>query len=422
MPAASSSPDPGARKIGEREFVVMMAAIMALQAACIDGMLPALGQIASELGSTDPNHRQLVIGVYLLGAGIGCLFPGALADRFGRRPVLFAALGAYIVFTVACALVTDFTAMIVLRFLQALTSAGLSILPSAIVRDRFSGDRMARAISTIIVVFMVVPMLAPSFGQAVLLVASWRWIFGALAVLAALTGLWVWLRLPETLNPDYRQSLQPRAIVANMAQVAGNRDAFGYVAGGALMTGAMFAYLNSSQQLIAEHFGAAAEFPLIFALIAATMALSNLTNSRIVEHFGARRVSHAGLLAFIAVSCVQVYAAHLPDQSLWLFVPLMAVNVCLVGFTGANFSSIALQPFARTAGAAASFQSFARMASGAALGTLVGQAYDNSARPLAWTLLAGGIAALLAILYTENGHLFRRLIPPGQARPVPGPH
>ncbi len=415
-------PEASERRIGEREFVVLMAAIMALQAACIDGMLPALGQIASDLGSRDPNHRQLVIGVYLLGSGIGCLIPGALADRFGRRPVLFAALAAYVVFSFACALATDFATMVGLRFAQALASAGLSVLPIAIVRDRFAGDRMARATSSIIVVFMVVPMLAPSLGQAVLLVAHWRWIFGGFAVLGTMVAAWAWLRLPETLNPEFRQSIRPRAIAANMAEAAASRAAFGYVVGGALMSGSMFAYLNTSQQLITEHFGAVDAFPVIFGVIAATLAVSNLTNSRIVEHFGARRVSHTALLVFIAASCAQVYVAYLAPPSLWLFVPLMALNVCLMGFTGANFSSIALQPFSSIAGAAASFQGFARMASGAVVGALVGQAYDGSARPLAWTLLACGVVSLGAILYSEDGRLFRRLILPGQVRPVPGAH
>ena len=403
---------PKDRQIGEREFVVLMAMIMALQAAAIDAMLPALGHIANDLGVGDPNRRQLVIGVFLFGAGIGSLFPGSLADRFGRRPVLFAALSAFIVLSLACALVTDFTTLIVLRFVQAVASAGISVLPSAIVRDRFSGDRMARAVSTITVVFMIVPMIAPNFGQAVMLVASWRWIFGALAVLGLVVGLWAWLRLPETLRPEFRQPVNPRALMGNMAEAARNRAAFGYVIGGALVSGAMFSYLNIAQQLIAEHFGAAREFPLLFAAMALAMAAANFSNARIVERFGARRVSHTALLTFIAVSLVQVYAAYLPHQTLWQFLPLMALNICLIGFIGANFSSIALQPFARMAGAAASFQAFLRMAAGAALGSLVGQAYDNSARPLAWALLLCGLFALGGVMFSEKGRLFRRLNPP----------
>ena len=404
---------------GPGEFIALMAMTMALQAMCIDAMLPALGNIASELNVADPNRRQLVVGVFLFAAGFGSLLPGALADRYGRRPVLFVCFGGYIVLSLACALVTDFTALLVLRTVQALFSAGLAVLPSAIIRDRFAGDAMAKMMSTISVVFMIVPMLAPTFGQGVLLVASWRWIFGGMAVMALVVGVWAYLRLPETLHPDYRQPVEPKRIAMNMWEAASNRAAIGYVMGGALLTGGLFGYINSAQQLIGEHFGAGPRFPLMFAIMAGGIAAANLTNSRIVEKFGARRVSHSALLVFIVVGALQVWLSHQPHETLVQFIPLMTLNCAMIGFTGANFSSIALQPFARIAGAASSLQAFLRMACGSALGAFVGQAYDGTARPLSWALLLCGLAALALVLYSENGRLFRRLTPPGVARPVP---
>ncbi len=406
---------------GPREFIGLMAMMMALQALCIDAMLPALGQIAAELQVADPNRRQLVVGVFLFAAGFGSLLPGALADRYGRRPVLFVCFAGYFVLSLACAAVTDFNVLLWLRAFQALFSAGLAVLPSAIIRDRFSGDAMARMMSTISVVFMAVPMLAPSLGQAVLLVAGWRWIFGTMAILVVVVGSWAYLRLPETLHPEYRQAIAPRTIAANMWQAASNRASMGYVLGGALLTGALFGYLNSAQQLIGEHMGAGEWFPLLFAVMAGGIAIANLTNTQIVEKYGARRVSHAALLVFIFIGVLQVWFAHQQRETLWQFIPLMTLNCAMIGFTGANFSSIALQPFARTAGAASSLQAFLRMACGSALGVIVGQAYDNSARPLSWALLGCGLAALVLVLYSEHGRLFRRLTPPGEARPVPDP-
>lgn len=422
VPANPSASTP--RHIGEREFIALMAMMMALQALGIDAMLPALGEIARDLAVADPNQRQLVVGVFLFAAGFGSLLPGSLADRYGRRPVLLTCFAAYILMAIGCALVSSFTMLLVLRALMAIASAGLAVLPSAIIRDRFGGDRMARMMSTIIVVFMFVPMIAPTFGQAVLLVASWRWIFGGMAAMGLVVGAWMYWRLPETLNPEYRQPIALGSIARNMWDTAKDRTAIGYAMGGAMLTAAMFGYINSSQQLIAEHFGAGDKFPLIFALISAGMAVANFSNSRIVERFGARRVSHAALLAFIALSAVQVWQAFQPGETLWQFVPLMAANICLLGFIGANFGSIALQPFARFAGAASSFQSFLRMAVGALLGGLIGQAFDGSPRPLVFAFLATGLIALILVLYSEQGRLFRRLIPPGQARPVaePGVH
>lgn len=414
---ASTAPE----RIGEREFIALMAMMMALQALGIDAMLPALDRIARDLAVADPNQRQLVVGVFLFAAGFGSLVPGVLADRYGRRPVLLICFAAYILFAIACALATSFTMLLVLRAFMALASAGLAVLPSAIIRDRFAGDRMARLMSTIIVVFMFVPMIAPSFGQAVLLVASWRWIFGGIAVMAAMVGAWMFLRLPETLNPDFRQPIAFGNVARNMWASAKDRIAFGYSMGSAMLTAAMFGYINSSQQLIAEHFGAGALFPLIFALLSGGMAVANFSNARIVERFGARRVSHTALLAYILISLIQVWRAFSGGETLWEFVPLMAANICLMGFIGANFGSLALQPFARTAGAASSFQSFLRMAVGALLGGMIGQAFDGTPRPLVTAMFAMGVIALGLVLYSERGRLFRRLTLPGQARPVADP-
>ena len=409
MPAAALTPT---RQIGEREFVVLMASLMALVALSIDSMLPALGEIAADLDAGEPNRRQLVIGVYLFCAALGALLPGALADRFGRRPVLFGALACYTVLALACALVTDFNTLLVVRGLQAFFSAGLSVLPNAIIRDSYEGDRMARMMSTTVLVFMAVPMLAPSYGQAILLFAGWRWIFGCTALLAVAVAVWAWLRLPESLDPGNRQEMRLGAIGTNMRLALSDRGSIGYIIGGGVLWAGMFGFLNSSQQLVAEHFGAAEWFPLLFAVMAGTMAVANLTNARIVERFGARRVSHSALFAFIAVAMLQIWRAFSGTEQLWDFVMLQSAQMCLIAFMGANFTSIAMQPFGRIAGAAASVQMFLRSILSAVLGALIGQAYDGSARPLALALFIGGVLALGLVLFSEKGRLFRRLHPP----------
>lgn len=404
--------------MGERETIAMLAMVMALQALAIDAMLPALGGIASDLGVSDPNRRQLVIGMFMLASGFASIVPGSLADRFGRRAVLLACITIYIVFSLGCALATSFDMLIAMRMLQAAGCGGLVVLPATIIRDRFAGDRMARQMSTIMVVFLVVPMLAPSIGQAVLLVAGWRWIFVFLAAMAAIMATWVAIRLPETLAPEHRQPIRPVTIIGNMASAATRRSSIGYVLGSAVTYGGMLGYINCSQQLVAERFGAGKLFPVLFGLSALTMAMANFSNSRIVERFGARRVSHTALLLFIVVSACQVWFAFKPDQTLWQFMPLMATNMVLIGFIGANFSSIALQPFASMAGSASSMQAFLRMEVGASIGIFVGQAYDGTARPLALALLVCGFSTLLLVLFSEKGKLFRRITPPGAPRPV----
>lgn len=411
------SPQPETRRfpMREAEFIGVMALLQALLALAIDVMLPALDEISTELGVGSPNDRQLVIGIYLIAGGAGSLFPGMFADRFGRKPLVLACLGAYFVFSLACSLASDFEMLLIMRALQGFFTAGLFVLPLAIIRDRFDGDRMARAQSLVAMVFMVVPMLAPTLGQAVLMVAGWREIFGVMALISAMATIWVWLRLPETLHPEFRQPVRPRVILGNMRKAAFHRAAAGYFVGAAFVQGALFGYINSSQQLIAEQLGAGDAFPLVFGGMALIMAGANFTNSRIVERFGARRVSHTALLIYILASLALLIFAGGERATLWHFFPLMTISMCLVGFINANFQAIALQPFGRIAGAAASVQSCLRMVAAAVLGTLIGQAYNGTAAPLAAAMLAAGVFSLLLVLYSERGRLFGRLHYPSGA-------
>ena len=396
----------------------MMALMQALQALAIDAMLPALGQISHELGVSNPNHRQYVVGLFLGGIALGSLIPGPVSDRYGRRPVLLGSLLLYVVLTAVCALVTEFNTMLAMRTIAGVACAALSVVPAAVIRDRFDGDRMARLQSLIAVIFLTVPMLAPSIGQAILLFAGWRWIFGFMALMGAGVMVWVWLRLPESLDDAHRQPIRPRTIAINMTATLTNRVSLGYVLGSAFTVGVLWGWVQCCQQLLGEHFGAGEYFPLYFGGMALLMAAGNFTNSRIVERFGARRIGHCAVLVYIAVSAVQVWLAHRPDQTLWQFVPVMALNMMLMGFMGANFASIALQPFARIAGSASSAQSFIRVVVGSVIGLMVGQAYDQSARPLAHWLLLAGVVSLALVLWSERGKLFRRVIPKGEPRPA----
>ena len=392
--------------IGERELIWMMALLMACNAFGIDAILPALDAVATNLGA-DGNNRQFVVGAYLLAAGVGTLVPGAFADRYGRRPVLFVALAFYIVLSIACALATSFDMLVILRAAQGFFAAGIIALPPAIIRDRVGGDKMARMMSLIFVIFLLVPAVAPSIGQGVLhLMGDWRWIFGAMALLGCVMSAWVYVRLPETLHEEDRQEIRIPLIARNMVSAITLRETIGYTLGSALVFGGLFGFINSSQQLIGEAFGAGDDFPMIFAICAGCMAIANWSNSRIVERHGARRVSHVALFAFIGVAALQLWFANDPDETLWTFVPLMAANMSLLGFIGANFGSIALQPFRHIAGAASSAQGFLRLTSGAALGALIGYMYDGTARPLAIALLCTAVVSLLFVLISERGTLF----------------
>jgi DHA1 family bicyclomycin/chloramphenicol resistance-like MFS transporter len=405
-PASPSVPERRpAKSLGETELIWMMALLMALQAFGIDAILPALDDVAASM-AIEGNDRQFIIGVYLLTAGIGALVPGALADRFGRRPILLGSIAFYIALSIASALATTFEGLIAIRAAQGFFGAGIVALPPAIIRDRVGGDRMARMMSLIFVIFLMVPAVAPSIGQLILLVADWRAIFLAMAVQGVVIFTWVYFRLPESLTEENRQEIRPRIIAGNMARALSLPSVIGYVFGGAIVFGALFGFINSSQQLISESFGAPDLFPIVFGICAGSMALASWSNSRIVERFGARRVSHTALFAFIAVASVQVWFAFQPDETLWQFVPLMAINMMLLGFIGSNFGSIAMNPFFAIAGAASSVQSSVRITLAAVLGAAIGYAYDGTPQPLALSLLAAGLVCLGLVLFSEKGKLF----------------
>lgn len=402
---SQNAPDKG--KLGEREMIVLMALLMSLQAFGIDAMLPALGEIADEM-SAGGNDRQLVIGAYFLGSGIGAFFPGAFADRFGRRPILAVGIIAYIVLSLACALVTNYDLLLALRLAQGISCAGLSVVPAAIVRDQVGGDRMARLMSLIMMIFLLVPILAPAVGQGIMYVAGWRAIFGAMAIMGVVVGLWAWVRLPETLSAENQQEIVPRVVMRNMATALTDRGSIGYVIGSALVFGSLFGFLNSSQQLISETFNAGDYFALLFGGAVVGMVFANFTNSRIVERFGARRVSHLALMGFIVISILQLFSANQADQPLWQFIVLMSLSMAMLGFIGANFSSIAMQPFFQIAGAASSAQTALRMSTGAVLGAAIGAMFDGTAQPLAASMLSCALLALAVVLFSEKGKLFGR--------------
>lgn len=407
---------PASFPVSAREFIAMMASLMALNALAIDTMLPALPDIGAALGVDNANDRQFVISSYLIGVGIGSLFFGPLSDRFGRKPVLRGSLTFYAVFALVCAAAPSFDLLLAMRFSQGLAAGGLGVLVVSIIRDRFAGDGMARLMSLIFLIFLSVPVIAPTVGQLILYVSGWRTIFYLFAAMAGAVALWVTVRLPETLDPQNVIPIRPREIVTTWRQVIFNRTGLFYIVAAGTVMGALFGFLNSAQQVFADTFGAADIFPYAFAAVAGSMAVTNWSNSRIVERFGARRVSHCALFAFIALSLAQIGAALVPGEPMLLFLLLVALNMSMVGFLGSNFGSIAMEPFGRMAGAASSFQGFVRTVLAALIGAGIGQQFDGTTLPMAVGFLSCGLTALVLILTAEKGKLFRR---PGTCPKMP---
>lgn len=393
-------------RISAREIIVLLAGLMALNSFAIDAMLPALPDIGRDLGIGEENRRQLVIVAYMLGFGSTQLIWGPLADRFGRKPILLSGMGLYVGFALLCGMAKSFELLIAARFAMGASSAVTRVLVTAMVRDLFEGEEMARIMSLTFMVFMLMPMIAPTLGQAILLVGDWRLIFLALAAWAFFAGLWAYLRLPETLHPEFRRSLDLREIGTAVRTALTDRLSLGYTLAMTATFGALVAYIATIQQIVGETFGQPDAIGWVFAAIAVPMAIGSFTNASIVRRFGLRTVSHWGTIAFLALALLHASVATFAGETLVAFVVMQALTNGMLAFTSANFSTLAMTRMAAVAGTASSVQGVMGTVLGALLGLAIGQAYDGSERPFLWGMAASAALSLAIVLIVERGRLF----------------
>lgn len=384
------------------EFVALMAALMASNALAIDAMLPAFPAIGEALDVAEENRRQLVVTAYLIGFGVAQLVYGPVADRYGRRPVLVVTMFFYAVFALLCGIVTSFEALLAMRALQGVAAAGTRVLVVSVIRDRFEGSAMARVMSLVFIIFMVVPVVAPSFGQAVLLVADWRAIFIGLAVYGAVVLLWAWLRLPETLLPENRRPLSFASVGEAAGMTLSNRVSIGNTVASTLIFGGLFAFINSIQQIVEDVFAAPALLGLVFACIAGPMALSSWFNSRVVERRGAWPVARTALFFFTGLAALHLLLAVTIGETIWLFVAMQMLTMASFAMIGANLGSLAMQPMGHVAGTASSVQGAIGTIGGAVIGAAIGQAFDGTVVPFLAGLVTCGAAGLVIAFWANR--------------------
>lgn len=389
-----------------REFVAFIAAVMAVNALGVDLMLPALADIGRDLSIANANHRQWIITAYMLGFGSGQLLYGPLADRFGRRPVLIATLAGFALASVFAASAATFAALLGARLLQGLFSASTRVLAVAIVRDGSSGRAMARTMSVAQMIFFVVPIMAPTFGQALLALGPWRFIFYALGGFAAFVLAWSLLRLPETLAPARRLPISLAALGASYRLTLTNRDSLGYSLAAALTFGGIIAFVSSSQQIFVDHFGAGSRFTLFFGICACAMGAASFLNSRLVERLGTRLISQTAILVLILLSVLHVALIVTGRETLTSFVVFQACSMTCIGLCGANFGAMAMEPVGHIAGTASSVQGFITSVGAVVVASLIGQAYAGTTLPLALGYLAIGVTVLVIVYVVERGRLF----------------
>ena len=390
-----------ARIPGKKEFVVLVAALMAANALAIDAMLPALPAIGEALGVATDNRRQLVITVYLLGFGGSQIFYGPLADRFGRKAMLVGCMLCYALFAALAGLAWSMNLLLAARFMQGVAAGGTRVLVVAIVRDRFHGSAMAQIMSLVMIVFMLVPVLAPTIGQGILAIAGWRHIFIALAAYGLALGLWGGVRMPETLAREDRRALSAANIAAAVRQTLGNRTSIGNTLAATLAFGGLFGFIGSIQQIVFDVFASPALIGLVFACIAGPMGLSSYANSRLVMRLGARRLllTALGLFTIMALLHLAIVLAY--GETLWVFVVLQALTTACFGLVGANSGALAMEPVGHIAGTASALQGLITTVGGALIGLLIGQLFNGTTVPLIAGFVVCGMLALLVALWAN---------------------
>lgn len=409
-PLVTMSTDPSPRRpfnLGFKEFVALIAALMGSNALAIDIMLPALPAIGDAVGIPVENDRQWIVTAFMLGFGAGQIIYGPLSDRFGRKPILLIGLVLYTAFGILATFASSFDALIIARVGQGIGAGATRVLAVSIVRDRFAGRQMARVMSLVFIVFLAIPIVAPSVGQTILVFAPWRWIFGLLAVFGAFLFVWTVLRMPETLHPEDVRPFSLPAIGSAFRLTLTTRQSVGYMMAMSLAFGGLLGFINSAQQVFAGPLQAPRLFPLIFAITAVALAIASLINSRIVERVGMRVVSHSALLGYIFFSGVHAAVAWLGYETLLTFTILQSGMMFCFGLMGSNFGALAMEPMGHVAGTASSVQGFCSTTVAALVGFFIGQQFDGTTVPLTLGFFGCGLAVLAVIMITEKGRILR---------------
>ena len=389
----------------EFEFIALVAVLTALTAMSIDTMLPGIGIMAKDLGALHDNDRQFIILGFFGGMTIGTLIFGPMSDSSGRRPAIFAGLAVYCLGALLCMFAWNFPVLVIGRIIQGIGASSPRIVALAMVRDGAKGAAMARIMSFVMSVFMLVPILAPSIGQWVLDISNWRTIFTGFVVATFAVGIWFGLRQEETLPPELRQPFDAANLWHGAVEVCTNRVCFGYT----LASGAIFsvftAYLGVCQQIFAEQYHQGTNFKYWFGAMATAIALAMILNGKLVMRLGMRNLSKWALWGFVGVwiamlALCLIFAGQPP---LLLIAVLFYFWFFCAGFTFGNFNALAMEPMGHIAGMAAAISGALSQGLAIVLGGFAGRFYDGTLTPLAMFFVVFGLMGMGFAAWAEAG-------------------
>lgn len=393
--------------LGARELLVMISSIMALTAMGIDLLLPAFDDIRGAFDlPEDSNQVSQVITVFFLGLAVAQLFWGPLADRFGRKKILYCSIGVYVLGAVLCAVAPSFGWLLVGRFIWGTGAAGTRVVAIAIVRDSFEGSKMAQAMSQIMAVFVLVPVFAPSFGALLLELFNWQALFWFCVIWAGAIMVWS-TRLSETLRPEHRRELEFASVASGFKVVVSNRMTFGYTISTLFLQAVFSAYLGSSERIISDIFDRGDQFPFIFGAVAVLFGVGAVINGQVVGRFGMYRLIRVMLMAAMGMGLLLLVVALLADgrPSFWIYMPLLGIMLAMFMFLMPNLNTAALEPMGAVAGTATSLTGAIRTAGGALLGAVVDAQLGDTVLPFSIAIVVFLALAIVSSRWAERGQV-----------------
>ncbi len=398
MPLADTRP---VRPVN-KEFTVLMALLMSIVAISIDALLPALGIIGSDLAVSHPNQAQYVISVLFGGMAIGELIAGPLSDALGRKRVLYVTVVLYLLGSVIGYLADSLPMLLVGRFIQGIGVAGPYVSTVSIVRDKYEGREMARIMSLVMMIFIMVPAIAPTLGQGILYLSGWRVIFLFYIVYAVLIMGWVYFRLEETLPPAKRIPFRLHDVLAGFRSVITHRRTLGYLMAMGFIFGSFMGYLNTAQQIFQVQFRTGEAFTLYFGGLALVFGAASLTNARLVERLGMRYLARRAMAGMILVSLAFLFLQLVVAPTLPMLLVYLAVLFFCMGLLFGNLNALAMEPMGHIAGIAAAVIGFVSSLISMTGGILIGQHYDGTLLPITLGFIVMGTLALLSMRWGER--------------------
>lgn len=381
------------------EFVALMAALMSIVALSIDALLPALPQIGESLGVIDPSRNQLLITMIFLGLGFGQLIFGPLSDSYGRKPMVYIGFLLFIVASIICVTTKSFEMMIFGRILQGVGLSAPRTISIAMIRDAFSGDYMAKIMSIVVMVFILVPVIAPTLGQFLLNFYNWESIFYLNLAFGICIMFWFWHRQTETLVKTKRIKFTPRLFIDGSLEFIKHKQSIAFTLISGFITGSFMVYLSTSQQIFEQQYDLADKFPYIFASLAIAIGLATFLNSRFVVRFGMWKIAYYGTIGYVIVSLLYVVLYWSgSNPSIEILLIFFALQFFAIGFLFGNLRSLAMQPLGHIAGIGAAINGFFSTVLAVPIANYIGRFVTDSVLPLFIGFSVFGILSLLVFL------------------------